>query len=232
MCYNSVSETDTTTDTGPAMTIKTKSEDNNYIPKDYQDLYQYYVIGKGNGNSLTHQLIRGFLPYATDDEKETLAHDVFLRCLEKDMLKVFDATKANFGGVIFFVTRTICSNHLSRKSRTPLTGLNGGSLATSDPEDGEFEPGTYNMDRIFGSAIPEVEKEMDAKALVGQLMAWAKELYDTPRHKRDRSLYPLLVLVANQASPEECGEELGVTKSTISNWMKVIQEQARELMID
>jgi hypothetical protein len=203
--------------------------DNNYIPRDYQDLYCHYILGPFPGGSLCAKLIRHFLPYATPDEKETLLHDVFLRIMEKEMLKVFDPTKANFGGVIFFVTRTICTNHLNRKSRSPLGNLRGGSLVERDLEDGVFEPGVYSLDRIFGTEAPRNEEHLYAKRVLGELVSWTKTLYDTPRHKRDQSLFPLLNLLAEQRDPKECGVALGVTASTIANWMKVLKERAKEI---
>lgn len=202
---------------------------NDYIPTDYEDLYRHYILGDGHGNSLCHKIVRHYLPYSDSDERETLAHDVFLRLIEKDMLKVFDPDKANFGGVIFFVTRTICVNHLARKQRNPLTGLNGGSLLSRDLEEGEFEPGLYSLDRLFGTEAPRYEDQMTARKIVGELVTWAKGLYDAPRHKRDQSLYPLLGLLADQHDPKECGAQLGVTPSTIHNWIEVLRGKAREI---
>lgn len=216
---------------------------NNYIPKDYTDLYQYYIQGDG---SLCSKLIRSMMPYADDDERETLAHDVFARLLEKDVLVtggssrseraqalgksgVFDPTKANFGGVIFFVTRTIVGNHLGRKSRNPLTGLKGGTLSTNEPEEGEFEPGAYSLTRLFGSPAPNYEDQLDARAALSELFDWAKAFYERPRHKRDESLYPLLQMVAEERDPKECAAELGVTPSTIGNWMIVLRDQLRTI---
>lgn len=202
---------------------------NDYIPTDYEDLYRYYIMGDGHGNSLCHKLIRHLLPYADQDERDTLAHDTFLRLMDKDMIAKFDPSKANFGGVIFFVTRTICTNHLSKKSRNPLTGLHGGSLATKDAEDEVFEPGVYSLDRLFGTDAPQYEEQMHAKLLLGELTAWAKTLFDNPRHKRDRSLYPLIGLLREQYDARDCGKELGVTPSTISNWMEVLRKQLHEI---
>lgn len=204
---------------------------NNYIPADYDDLYRYYIAGEGklSGTSLAATLIRSHMPYATEDERETLAHDVFVRIMEKDMLLKFDATKGNFGGVIFFVTRTICANYLGRKSRTPVTGLNGGSLQTRDLEDGEFEPGVYSLDRLFGGEVPAPEEAIFNRRILSELFDWAKGLYEAPRHKRDASLYPLLNLMAEQYDAQECGKELSVTPSTVHNWIGVLRDRIKEI---
>jgi DNA-directed RNA polymerase specialized sigma24 family protein len=208
------------------------TQDNNYVPQNYEDLYRYYILGTGKGASLAHQLIRHFVPHATPDERETLAQDVYVRCQAKDMLKVFDPTKSNFGGVIFFVTRTVCVNHLDRKQRDPQGGLLAGSLVDRDLEDGEFEPGVYSLDRLFGSPAPDHEKRMDAEALVTRLKDWAHSLYVAPRHKRDASLYPLLNLLLEEHNPLECSEQLGVTPSTIHNWLGILRQRVLELKAD
>lgn len=205
---------------------------NDYIPKDYEDLYRYYIVGDGQGNSLVHKLIRSMMPHATDDERETLVQDIFVRIMAKDQLKVFDATKANFGGVIFYVTRSIVVNHLDRKGRNPVTGLNAGSLAATDSEDGEFEPGVYSLDRLFGTDAQDQDAAIDAARLVGKLQAWAKRLYDKPAHKRDESLYPLLGLLAEGNDPKECGAVLGVTPSTIHNWLGVLRQKLAEMQVE
>lgn len=219
---------------------------NDYIPSDYEDLYRYYILGDGHGNSLVQQIIRKMMPYSDLDERETLSHEVFLRCIEKDVIVTggsssssrakelgktgkFEPSKANFGGVMFFVTRTVVTGHLSKKSRNPLTGLNGGSLASKDMEDDVFEPGVYSLDRLFGTDAPNYEEQMYARKLLGELIDWAKCLYDNPRHKRDESLYPLINLLSDQHDAKECGAQLGVTPSTISNWMEVLRKKLHEI---
>jgi DNA-binding transcriptional ArsR family regulator len=202
---------------------------NNYVPSDYEDLYRYYIIGDGHGNSLCDKLIRGMLPYSTEDERETLKHDVFLRLLDKQMLRVFDPAKANFGGVIFFTTRTIVVNHLSRKSRNPITGLRGGSLVETHPEDTIFEPGVYSLDRVFGVEDANPEEAIELREVLSELFDWARALWEKPRHKRDESLFPLLKLLADQNDAKECAAALGVTPSTISNWLTILRDQLKSI---
>jgi len=194
----------------------------NYIPTDYEDLYRYYVLGDGNGNSLTHQLIRSMMPYATPDEREVLAHDMFARLLDKGMLEKFDPSKANFGGVIFFVTRTVVANHLNKKTRNPVTGLNGGSLVTKDDDD-DFEPGVYSLDRLFAPEQVEMEAALDAKDQVRRLIEWAAAKAKFPENKRDASLHRLIELMAQEFDVRDCARELSVTPSTIRNWIKTLQ---------
>ncbi len=129
---------------------------NDVIPKDYEELYLHYIAGTMTRPSLCQQIIRTMTKgNATEEEREVLSHDVFTRCLEKDILKVFDPSKANFGGVIFFVTRSIVVNYLSRKARNPLGNLRAGTLVESSGGDEEsFEPGVYSLDAMFSSPTP------------------------------------------------------------------------------
>ena len=196
-----------------------------YVPKDYEDLYAYYIQGSGNGDSLCHTLIRSYLKYATDDERETLAHDVFLRLMEKKQLENFDPSKANFGGVIFYVTRTICVNHLSRKERNPLTGLNRGSIVEEDEVEEGFEPGTYALSRLFEAEDLDLDGQIDILHALQSLFQWAHALSNTGASKRDRNLLNLLKMMIQERDVQECSQSLGVTTSTIFNWQKYLRIQ-------
>jgi len=205
---------------------------NNYVPKDYEDLYRYYILGDGLGNSLCHKIIRSMMPHATDDERETLAQDVAERLIKKNMLKVFDPAKANFGGVIFFTTRSIVVNHLSQKGRNPIAGLRGGSLTITTPDEDEFEPGTYSLDRLFTTDAPDHGSAIDAEHLTRKLGEWAFSLFQAPAHKRDASLYPLLGLLTEGHDAKECGAKLGVTASTVWNWIEILRAKLGELQAE
>lgn len=204
----------------------TSENPNDYIPESYEDLYSYYIEGP---DSLCSAIIRKKLRHVTDEEIEVLRHDVFVRILEKDLLERYDPAKANFGGVIYFVTRSIVSNHLDRKGRNPLTGLNGGTLVEYDTDEDNFEPGMYNLGRMFSTAVPDYASEIDARDMVARLIEWATELTENGRSKRDRSILPLIELMAEQRDTRECADALGVTASTIFNWIRVIREKAIEL---
>lgn len=202
---------------------------NDFIPQNYDELYRYYILGDGRGNSLVQKLMRSMLKHSTEDERETLAQDIMVRIIDKKLLEVFDPTKANFGGLVFFVTRTVVCNHLSRKSRNPLTGLKGGSLVQSDPEDGQFEPGMWSLDRLFAPDEVDVGSQIDAARLVKRLVTWADRLAANPAHLRDASLRKLLGLLMEGHDARECGEKLGVTPSTVHNWLNVLRVKTTEL---
>lgn len=203
----------TTTTTKPV-------RDFDFIPANYEELYNHYVVGKG-GKSIVRTLVRTFMTHGTEEEMETLTQDVFLRCMDKKVIEGYDSSKANFGGVVYFVTRSICVNHLDRKSRDPVGGLYGGSLTVQDPEDGTFTPGVWNIDR-FMAAGQDVAKEYESKDQVNQLVAFATKAKAAPKNKRDESLLPLLALLAEEYSPQECAEKLKVTTTTVSNWMRYL----------
>ena len=74
--------------------MTTPKADHNYIPEDYTDLYRHYMTDEF-GPSLTHQLVRHFVPWGHTDEHEDLVNDIFERCMSKDMIARFDASKAS-----------------------------------------------------------------------------------------------------------------------------------------
>jgi len=197
-----------------------------FVPSSYQELHTHYVAGR---DSLVSRLVRNFLRYGTQEEFEDLTQDVFLRCMDKDVLKIYDPEKANFGGVIYFVTRTVVANYLDSKSRNPLGQLRAGSLVDTDPEDGVFEIGTYSLDRLFGNDAPDMEGRIHATRVIKALKDWARGLYETPRHKRDRSLLPLLECLEEGMKPRDIAPKLRVTASTISNWISELRNQATTL---
>lgn len=213
---------------------RTKEHDkaNSYIPKDYEDLYLYYIQGDGRcggRSSLCKTLLRHYLPYSSLEEQENLAHDVFFRILDKKQLGVFDPEKSNFGGVIYYVVRTVVSNFLDQRTRNPITGLHGGSIVQSTPFDKEFEPGTYSLDKLFAPEAPNRESQVFARDMVVKIFNYAKERLDISANKRDKSLLTLLELMMDGYDPKECAEELGVTPSTTYNWVAHLRGVVRTL---
>jgi DNA-directed RNA polymerase specialized sigma24 family protein len=208
--------------------------DNNYVPLNYEDLSDHYIMGHRDpssgkcGDSLGKMLIRSFLPHSDEDVRKEILQEVFLRLMDKDMLKVFDPTKANFGGVIFFTTRTVCVNYLSRSTRNPLTGLNAGSLSEKVTEE-EFEPGVYNLDALFSTDTPHYEEALDARNLVGKVRRALSHRAEHPGNKRDRSLLPMLEMMNLGMDSKEMATGLGVTPSTIYNWGSYLRELVTEL---
>lgn len=202
------------------------SRDNAFIPDDYDQLYDHYVIGEGGGDSLIHMLIRHFVRHATEDERETLAQDVVLRCIEKDVLKLFDPMKANFGGMIFVVARTVCLRFLDRKGREPLTGLYGGTLQDRSRDEDDFEPGVWNLDQLFLSTDQSaVEEEIDVRRFRVKLQNYLEMVKNRAMNRRDRELPRLVELAELGMSPQEMAKELKVTVSTIHNWREYLKKE-------
>lgn len=202
---------------------------NNYIPKDYEDLYRHYIGPVTDGSSLCRTLIRKMLPFADQDEKEILAHDVFLRIQEKEQLKKYDPTKANFGGVIFYVTRSIVVNHLAAKSRNPITGLCKGTLVEQSPDDETFEPGVYSLERLFEHDTIDLDSAIDAHRMVTSLITWAKALAADPKNKREESILPMLERMMLGEDPKIIAIKLEVTASTVHNWMEFVRDHLGKL---
>lgn len=196
----------------------------NYIPKDYEDLYLYYIAPK---NSLCNQIIRRIIMYSDEGERESLAQDVFLRCLEHKMIEKFDPAKANFGGVIYFVTRTICVNFLNRKSRDPINGLCAGSLEARDEE---FERGVYREEGVEQEAMHRGEGQDPEGVIVARdqviaLVKATRERKKTAKNKRDESLITVVELLFEGYTDEEIAQKTGVTKGTVDNWKSALKQE-------
>jgi len=199
-------------------TARIADVENSYVPEDYEDLYTYYIVGRSGGSSLCKTLIRNYLPFSDDGERESLLHDVFLRLFQHNMLERFDPAKSNFGGVIFFVTRTIVVNYLDRRTRNPITGLKKGSIENSGPSE-DFEPGVIQLDQIFSVAPTATETDIDRSRRLERLMDYARNCFHNPQSHRDRKLLDLLKLLLEGHEPKDCAAPLGVTPSTIYNWI-------------
>jgi DNA-directed RNA polymerase specialized sigma24 family protein len=223
-------EIQTATPRSTEMKKDRKVPENNFIPETYEQMFSHYFIGDGNGNSLAASTLKKFLPFADQDEVQVLLQDSILKAMKCRVIEKFDPEKANFGGAVFFVVRSICVNHLKRKSRNPVTGLSAGSLveASSDSDEG-FTAGEWNLDHVFPAKNDDPEGSFDARSIVEKLTIWTKQMMDAPSHKRDECLHPLLALLAEGRDPKECSEELGVTVSTIHNWRQELKEMALAL---
>lgn len=204
------------------------AKDYNFIPKTYEELFRHYVAKDETGYSIVRALIRKILPHVNEEEMETLAQDIFVRCMAKEVIRIYDPKKANFGGVIFFVTRSVCVNYLGRKSRDPMGLLYGGSLVeTVEDRDESFQRREYQVDKFL---IDEVspDRKVESAQLVRHLQRWAKALATNPRHVRDAKMPQLLQLLIEQREPDECAKILGISESTVVNWMGVMAAEVKK----
>lgn len=190
-----------------------------FVPSSYQELFDHYFK-----TGMVQKLMRSFLKFGTDEEFVTLQQDIFLRMQDKKVIEGFDPEKANFGGVVFFVTRTICTNHLDRKSRDPIGGLYGGSLVEETESEEDFTPGVYSLGR-YSVSSENVEENVADRQLVNTLFAIAKKAMERNSNTRDRNLLPMLSLIAEEYTPAEVAEKLNVTQTTVTNWMKYLRSQ-------
>jgi len=202
---------------------------NDYVPKDYDDLYRYYFLGDGDRTGLVYGCIGKFCRTESSEEKQDLACQIFLRCMERNVLKLFDPMKSNFGGVIFFVSRSICVNYLAKKSRDPIAGLKAGTLVMTSS--GNFEQGVYDLERMDDGVDPMAELDVGEHAtyLITRLFEWAAERKEDPKVKRDSAFLPLLELMSEGRKVAECGKELGVTSSTIHNWLGIMKKRVTDI---
>lgn len=199
-----------------------------FVPKTPEELYNHFFKVTG-GVSIVGTLIKGIAKHATAEEFETLSQDVFVRMLDHNLIAKFDSAKGNFGGVVFFTVRSVVVNYLERKARDPMGGLKAGSLV-DQIEDGEFEAGTYSMETLDEGSDKE-GRAVEAGDSIAKLARYLEGLARKATNTRDRNLVKVLELLAEEQAPSEIAEALGVTKSTISNWMARIAEITTELKL-
>jgi len=198
--------------------------DGSFIPKTYEELYTHYIAGSGHA-SFCKKLVRNFLPYVEVEEVDNFAHDVFLRCVQHKVIEKYDSTKANFGGVLFFVTKTICCTYLSKKTRDPIGGLRVGSLVEASVE-GSKE---ITLESLVVDEHEDLKHE--AKDLVEKLTMKVDSIADLGRSTRDKKLKELLGLLFEGYTVEECAAELRVTKSTVYNWLGYLKRLLEEIEV-
>lgn len=211
-----------------AMENTTEKFDNKFVPTTYEELYLHYFVGK-NGSSLAKMLVRQFMPFAGKEEAEDLEAAAFLRLKDFDILTKFDPKKANFGGTIYFAIRSVCANHLAKKSRDPISGLCAGSLVEVSEEGEEFVKGSYRMDAIEAEYGAINEEAIDAKDQVSKLMSKLEIREKKGATVRDRGLKKLAELLMEGYDVKEAAEILEVGTSTIHNWLKCLRETALDL---
>lgn len=198
--------------------------DLDYIPADYDDLYRAFFAGN---DSLAANILRKKLPYATSDESVELVHEGFCVMMESDMLERFDPEKSNFGGVVFFVMRSVIANYLRRESRKPIGKLRGPSIVSgADPDDGEGAKGTIWAESLSALRVRRsVSGMVDLEDRVDRIFLWAENLAQSSTKKRESSIYSMLSLLFEGYRPCEIGRELGVSGQTITNWMDWVGDE-------
>lgn len=202
------------------------AKDYDLIPKDYEELYQHYFKRSSNGSSIVRTLIRKLMPKVTEDEHEVLSQDIFTRCIDKRLLAIYDPTKANFGGAVYFVARSICVNYMERKMRDPLGVLNAGSLVETQ-EDEVIRPGEYSMSRLETDQVG-TERRYEAQEIVLRLWEWSLGMLRNAKNVRDQKMHELVKLLLEENTPKECAEKLGVSQTTVSNWTKLMEAEVRK----
>lgn len=188
-----------------------------YIPSSYEDLYLHYFADKV---SLGRQLVRHFIKFTDAEEFEDLVNDSFTRMIGNRILEKFNPEKANFGGAVFFCVRSACVNHLSRRSREPLTGLRGGSIVEDLDSDVPSHTYALSLGMYLESKAPSIEGVLIAEQEVSILRAYVKRRKEKNQNKRDRCISDLVDLLYEGYTELEAAEKLGVTLTTIRNWMK------------
>jgi len=193
--------------------------DMNFVPNTTEEMCEHYFLGQ---DSPAASIIRTMMCHGTAEEQEDLLQAACLRAIEHNIIAKYDGEKGNFGGLVYVCVRSVVSNHLGKKSRNPVTGLCAGSIVENDEE---FEMGQFQLSRVF-AVDSRIDESLTAGKKLGGLYQYCKDRFAKPAHKRDRSLLPLFEMLALGEEPKDCAPKLGVTLSTVHNWMNHMKEVA------
>ena len=144
-------------------------------------------------------------------------HDSFERAMKYDVLGKFDEGKSNFGGVVYFVVRSVCVNSMRKKARDPL---NFSLSLVEETEEGE--KGVISLEVCEGEEGSRLEDKLVAELTVHRLEGVVNGLAKEGANKRDRSLGKMVAMMKQGYTSVEIASELGVTAMTVSNWMKYL----------
>lgn len=207
----------------------TMKRETQYVPKNYDELYSCYIENDKGGDTLVKMLLRRFLPYASEEDRRELQNQVFVHAMENRLIAIYDPTKANFGGAIFFVVRTVAVRFLRKRSRDPLTGLKAGSLIETTNLDPMLEMGSYPIDHYFKTS-PWQEEKVISQEIVERLRELVRRKSQKPRSVRDKHMMSLLQLMEKEYDTQEIAQNLGVAVSTVHNWISWLRTQTKTIM--
>lgn len=184
---------------------------NNYIPKDYEDLYNaYFAPGK-----LAPVLCRKLLFGRQSQDWQDANQEAYLRLLNTQILEKFDSSRANFGGMVFLACRSACCN----TGRRGAVELNHLSLVETNEE---RIPGA-----ISGNQVPADEGQEDriiAALTVEELRKSAREAKTKGKAKRFQNQEQLIDLLLEGRSREEIAGILKVSRASVDLWVSVLSE--------
>jgi len=190
----------------------------NFVPRSYAEMYAHYFQGS---DSLALSIAKKFCRYSTDDQIEGFVHDAFERGMKGRVLEGYNPEKANFGGVVYFLVRSICVNYLRGKGRDVQSQARSLTLTVAGNE--EFSCLDFTSEEeVKGSSL--VEERVVAEMTVADLEEKTRALSEQGTNKRDKSLYKVVVFLKQGYTPKEVAAELGVTPTTVSNWMVYLRD--------
>lgn len=187
------------------------------VPADYDELYRLHFMPR---NSFVRSILRRRMPLSSPDDIEDMMMEIIERCIRFDIITRFDPTKANFGGMIFNVIRSVSSNWTARVKRDPVTGLRNNAILDKSPDDDSKVVALDNLfrDERLGSSFEFSDR-------IRSLLEWAESCVRRNENKRDRSMVDFVNLLIEGYTPQEIAEKLGVTASTIHNWRTFVREE-------
>ena len=167
-----------------------------------------------SGSSYAASVVRKKVPFVTIDEVQSIVHEAYIRFVRNRLLERLDTTKGSLETLVFAVTRSSYVQFLA--SRTKEVSENRGNLRLSQPRlhSDDDEP----LDIVGDSPTP--EENLSAMNLYDAIQARLGVEFPTKKAVR---MQKMLALLYEGYSEREVAAELGVSRSTISNYQRDMQ---------
>lgn len=185
------------------------------VPSDYGVMHRMYFAGT---HCLAYRLAARLVPHGTSQDWEDLAAAAMTRAIQHKILEGYDASKANFGGVVYFLVRSVCVNYLRYRTHDPIGNLRRETVVHEEGEERDL------LLEVVDSKAPYVEDILTKEEVFRKVEEFSHTRTQIGANKRDRSVEELVGLIKLGAEPEECAQKLGVSIPTIKNWTNYLVE--------
>jgi DNA-directed RNA polymerase specialized sigma24 family protein len=201
----------------------------NYIPEDYQDLYEVYFLnpGEGHEHSLVHGLVAKYAGKgATDADIEDLTSAVFERMLRLKSLEKFNATRGNFGLYLQQIVYSVVCNWHRKNRRTPTRESVPLDLMPDESKNENVRCWTGGpLKALCGMTAESLspEEATIAADLERRLFEIASTEKKHGTKSRGSGIEAMIKILAYDGEAKEVAETLGVAASTVTEWRRFLK---------
>lgn len=184
-----------------------------YVPSDYEDLYQHYFAGTGGWVA---GVIRRYFPRSDQAVVEDLLHETWMRMYRLRLIERFDPERGNFGLLVFQAARSECLNALEAKRRKSWEVL-------VDLVDEHDEAVCQLSGRDAAEAV---HSQVEAREILDRVERAVRAASEAGETARDRALGPMIEMLANGATARQVAKRFGVCNATVSYWRDYVEQAA------